>query len=317
MKHAQSGRFPTIPRYATFLLLALIVFGTFACASSPGSSGSAISPAPRFFWTLTAPSGARLSIQGTIHVGDSELYPLHKDVLSAMAESDLVYGELSLDSINEVQTLVVERMASSVAEPSKTVDRLLSPDELAQIETLMGKEMFRRLSPFQPWVCSVVLESYAASSTGLNEAYGVDMALLSAAGELGKEVFGLETASFQLSVLAGPSLSTQLAVLKDNLRELREEPDSLKLLYAAYRDNNQKALAKIMDQSMRRSAAFSAELAAYYDSLLRQRNQAWLERLLGFAQEGKDVFVFAGAAHFVGQDNLIDMLKAKGYKLSR
>jgi len=53
-----------------------------------------------------------------------------------------------------------------------------------------------------------------------------------------------------------------------------------------------------------------------YEALLVERNLAWAETLKPLIRQG-DVFVAAGAAHFVGPDSLISLLRADGYTVRR
>ena len=54
-----------------------------------------------------------------------------------------------------------------------------------------------------------------------------------------------------------------------------------------------------------------------YRRLLLERNQAWLPKLEAlFARKGRS-FVVVGAAHLVGPDGLLTMLKSKGYTVEQ
>jgi uncharacterized protein len=52
-----------------------------------------------------------------------------------------------------------------------------------------------------------------------------------------------------------------------------------------------------------------------YDRLLVARNRAWLPKIEALFSRGRPAFVVVGAAHLVGPDGLVAMLKAKGYQL--
>ncbi|HMJ87724.1 MAG TPA: TraB/GumN family protein, partial [Vicinamibacterales bacterium] len=54
-----------------------------------------------------------------------------------------------------------------------------------------------------------------------------------------------------------------------------------------------------------------------YQRLLVDRNKAWVPKLEAlFARKGR-TFVVVGAAHLVGPDGLISLLRAKGYTVEQ
>jgi uncharacterized protein YbaP (TraB family) len=54
-----------------------------------------------------------------------------------------------------------------------------------------------------------------------------------------------------------------------------------------------------------------------YQRLLVNRNRRWLPIVDGFLDRRGHTFVVVGAAHLVGPDGLISMLKAKGYTVAQ
>jgi hypothetical protein len=47
------------------------------------------------------------------------------------------------------------------------------------------------------------------------------------------------------------------------------------------------------------------------------RNRRWLTQIETLIAQGDDAMVVVGAAHLVGQDGVIAMLKTRGYKLEQ
>jgi len=291
-----------------------------ACASLPDGSVREAGPdaPPRMFWTLEPDSPesghGTLHVQGTLHLGSPELYPVDPRSLAALAASDVVLAELSLDEIAAARSLVLSRMASSSLHDGATLRSLLPPDEAAWAETFIGAPVFESLNPYEPWVASTVVDQFAASRAGLDPALGIDAALFEEASRLGKTVQGLETAEIQLRFLAGPALPLQVLLLRDSIREYRDHPATLRALYEAYRDDDRTALAREVIASTRRSAAFAPALAEFNEALLAGRNADWADRIADLLDEGRIVYLFAGAAHFVGTDNLLELLSTRGYR---
>jgi len=55
---------------------------------------------------------------------------------------------------------------------------------------------------------------------------------------------------------------------------------------------------------------------AFYQSLVLDRNRRWIPRIESCLATGS-CFVVVGAAHMVGSDGLIAMLRQKGYKITQ
>jgi len=264
-----------------------------------------------------SPPGGRgsLYVQGTLHLGTDELYPLDERTIAAMEASDIVLAELSPGEMEKVQGLVLSRMAVSALPGGATVGAMLSPEEAAWARSLMGPDIFAALEPFEPWVMYSALDQYAAAAAGLDPGLGVDAALLAEAARLGVEVQGLETAEFQLRLLTGSPVADQLVLLRDSIREYRDRPGSLAWVYEAYRDDDRAALAAAVRGSAERSEAFDPSLGAFNDSLFASRNADWARRLAAMLDDGLAVYLFAGAGHFVGEGNVIELLEPYGYRV--
>ena len=54
-----------------------------------------------------------------------------------------------------------------------------------------------------------------------------------------------------------------------------------------------------------------------FNSLLRDRNRAWTEKLSRFMDDSGTGFVAVGTAHLLGEDSLLSNLRAQGYAVKR
>jgi uncharacterized protein YbaP (TraB family) len=59
------------------------------------------------------------------------------------------------------------------------------------------------------------------------------------------------------------------------------------------------------------------EIPELYRRLLVERNQTWLPRVEDCVTRHAPCFVVVGAAHLVGPDSLIALLRARGYKVEQ
>ena len=54
-----------------------------------------------------------------------------------------------------------------------------------------------------------------------------------------------------------------------------------------------------------------------YQVLVADRNVAMVDKLERLLKRGGSYFVVLGAAHFVGKDGIVELLKAKGYQVQQ
>ena len=95
-------------------------------------------------------------------------------------------------------------------------------------------------------------------------------------------------------------------LLAETLKELDREKGSISKLADAWKTGDTATIEQVMLKDLKDDPAM-------YQRLLVDRNRNWLPKLEAlFARDGH-AFVVVGAAHLVGPDGLVQMLKAKGY----
>ena len=51
------------------------------------------------------------------------------------------------------------------------------------------------------------------------------------------------------------------------------------------------------------------------DSLAKNRNESWIEKML-LSSENQSIFIAAGYAHFIGSDNVLNLLESEDFKIT-
>jgi uncharacterized protein YbaP (TraB family) len=54
-----------------------------------------------------------------------------------------------------------------------------------------------------------------------------------------------------------------------------------------------------------------------YETLLAGRNRRWVPKIEGCSQANQSCFVVVGAAHLVGPDGLLTLLKQRGFTVTQ
>ncbi|WP_297983851.1 TraB/GumN family protein [uncultured Methanobrevibacter sp.] len=261
-------------------------------------------------------------VQGTIHIGSKNLFPLDKAVLDAFASADLVAGELSADDMNSIQIKAVRLIQESfIKAGGKKISDSLSQEEIASLNTLLGSSMVvTSLDRAEPWVLSLsLLGKTVQETTDLSANYSVDSYFLKLASESSKEVIGLDDIQAQFDVLTFGTYEQQLKILKATIKEcsdpksIQETKAELENLYAAYLADDVAKVALISQSSNEKDISdyddFGEEyLKVVYD----RRNEDWANDIKGFLEKGGVSFIFAGCAHWVGKKSVFEYMRSQG-----
>ena len=121
---------------------------------------------------------------------------------------------------------------------------------------------------------------------------------------------GLETADYQISVFDGMTLEQQDRMLAQTIKELQTELASVGKLADAWKVGDAPTVERIVQAELKAEPLI-------YQRLLVDRNNNWLPKIEAlFARRGH-ALVVVGAAHLVGPDGVVAMLKAKGYTVEQ
>jgi uncharacterized protein YbaP (TraB family) len=99
-------------------------------------------------------------------------------------------------------------------------------------------------------------------------------------------------------------------MLRSTLSELEVQRDSIAAMIGAWRNGDAATLEKMSLSS------FDGYRGAY-TSLIVERNNNWIPQIEACMTKPQPCFVVVGAAHLVGPDGLLTLLKKKGYKIEQ
>jgi uncharacterized protein YbaP (TraB family) len=141
---------------------------------------------------------------------------------------------------------------------------------------------------------------------GYDPATGVDRHFLERAGE--RTVIELETPAEQFELLFGQPLADQIELLSDALDTDQSLEPLLADLVAAWLAGDDAAFAN----AFRAQTGTSSAAAAFYRRLLDDRNITMATAIEGLITRPGTHFVLIGAAHFVGERGIIELLARRG-----
>jgi uncharacterized protein YbaP (TraB family) len=252
-----------------------------------------------------------LYLAGSVHALSADAYPLPGVFEKAFDASGTLVEELNLaeaESLSAAPMLLAKGMYSD----GRTFDTVVSKETAALVserfkQTGLPMEMFR---PMKPWMVMLMLTALEAQKAGLEASLGLDKYFYDKATAAKKPVVGLETAEFQIDRFDKMPDTLQEQMLRSSLMEIDTQGNELKGMIAAWKRGDTAALEKTVRSS------FVAYPAAYA-SLIVERNRNWIPELEKCFSRPKPCFVVVGAAHMVGPDGLLALLRQKGYKIEQ
>lgn len=291
---------PAVFRGRDLLLKLLLLV---AAGVLPG--GAAAADEQGLLWRVEDAAARPSYLFGTIHSDDPRVNQLPMPVKSALDASDSYVMEVVLD-----EAAILQLAVASMLPPDQSLDDLL--DEKAYRRTVEAMARYGYPEPavarLKPWVVLTTLSTPRPRGGEI-----LDLVLFTRADGLGKRIHGLETVEEQVAVLDQIPMADQIAALVDTLEHLDQLEASFDEIFAAYLSRDLARLAALSDEHLHFGDSEANE--ALLERLIDQRNVRMVERLQTRLREG-GAFIAVGALHLPGEQGLIALLRARGYRVS-
>ena len=244
-------------------------------------------------------------LYGTIHIScNAELSP---DVEKALKESDELILEIDMSD----PSLQMRMMQKMMLPDGKNASDFLTDKELESLEEYVNENVkmipdFAMVSNMKPiFLSSLITQSLLSCK---NQA-GYDQLLLQKAQQQNIPISGLETIDEQISALDGiPHQEVYDEMIASIEEDQQEDIKMLDKMMQYYNNANLKALKKLFDES-------DSFLNDFTDIALDKRNKNWIP-VIKEKMKGQKVFIAFGAAHLIGENGVVELLKDEGYKVS-
>ena len=289
-----------VNRFFTAVVLALVLAAS-AAAQTGGRS---------FLWKVQ--SGANVMyLAGSVHALTADAYPLNPAYQRAFDASSALVEEIDLAEADPL-TGGLGLLAKGMYTDGRTFNSVVSRDTAALVEEkLKGTPLALELiQPMKPWMVMLMLEALGAQSAGLDPELGLDKHFYNLATSAGKQVVGLETVQYQIDRFDKMPDAMQEQLLRSELAEMETEKTSLRSLLTAWQTGDAPTIEKMLLTSF-------ADNPAAYNSLISERNRNWMPQLEACLKRSSPCFVVVGAAHIVGPQGLLALLRQRGYRIEQ
>jgi uncharacterized protein len=264
-----------------------------------------------FMWKATSPSNGVVYLAGSVHLLTADYYPLDPAYDQAFKASDVLVEELDMREMLGANSQM-ELLSRGMLPAGQTIDKVLSAATMnAVVKKFSDLGMpLEPMKQFKPWLLSLILQNFEWQKSGFDADLGLDKHFYDLAVGGGKQVQGLETLAFQLSRFDEMSMDMQDRLLSETLKELETTKTSFTRMADAWKAGDVPTIELLVLKDLKAEPQM-------YDRLLIDRNRTWLPKIEALFSRPKPAFVVVGAAHLVGPDGLLQMLKAKGYTIEQ
>lgn len=271
-----------------------------------------VSPAPvkSCLWKVVS-KNSTVYLLGSVHLLKSDAYPLSQAIERAFTDSAKLVLEVNMDSLNSLDSQQMV-LAKALLPEGKTLNEILSPATYQAVREkveVLGLDI-DALKRMKPWFLSLSLVAMKMQQLGYDAQHGVDRHFFDRARKAKKEILGLETAEFQISLLDSLPAKTQEESLLQTLKELDQFETEFDQVVRAWAAGEEKQLEGLLLKSFK-------EYPEVYAKLISERNRSWLPKIEGHFVRGSKTLVVVGAAHLVGPDGVVELLKQKGYSVEQ
>ena len=248
---------------------------------------------------------------GSVHMLTKDYYPLSPALDSAFKDSDLLVEEADLGEMLSVNSQL-QMLSRGMLPSTQSLDKVVSPATFALVSARVGDLglPIESLKSFKPWALALMLLGLEWQKAGFDADLGLDKHFYDRAQTDGKAVQGLETVDYQISRFDEMSTDQQDRLLADSLKGADTEKANATKLADAWKAGDALAVERIVLQDLK-------EDPLMYQRLLVERNRNWLPALEALFTRRGHAFVVVGAAHLIGPDGLLAMLKSKGYSVEQ
>ena len=258
-------------------------------------------------------------IVGTYHLAPASFADDIRGMSEAFASVEQVYGEVDMQSAKSSQMAMLNAM---MLPEGKYIDDMFTAEEMerinAYVRQAMGMELTspmlrEQLGRMRPSVLAMQLLvlQYMKITPNFNPNALIDDHFQKEARKCGKGTGGFETAEFQMELLYGDCTEEEerkalLRLVDDNEAVVAE----MNAMTEAYFSFDMKGIEAVTLQSLESGEMTPEEFA----EMITDRNHNWVAQMPAIMEDKPTLFV-VGAGHLPGDEGVLELLKAQGYKV--
>lgn len=297
-------------KYILILLSSILLLS--ACKTKQDALKPALVKAERLenalLWTISGNGLTATSyLYGTIHIIGADDFFLPEGTLSAIDNSAKMVFEVDMNEMNNMGSQM-DLLKGAFMKDGKTLKDVMSAEDYELVQAHfkeMGLPMFM-FEKMKPMLLTVFASDDINPSDLQNgKIKSYEMEFLEMGKQADKEIGGLETLEFQMSIFDSIPYTDQATMLIESIKGGDSESDQFQEMVDMYTSQDITAMVEMFAEE-------DGGLEGHDDVLLVGRNLNWIPIMADMMKE-KVTFFAVGAGHLAGQKGVIQLLRDQGY----
>ena len=278
------------------------------CAAGLTASSQSNVSSNTLLWRISGNNLSKPSyLFGTIHLLCANDIELSETLKTAIKETDKVYLELDMDNLFEMMQAVQKMKMRN----DTTLSDLLSESDYKKVKAFFTSKSsmipFSILETYKPMLAASMIMQ---TSTDCDNAISMEQIIMQQAKQDRKEIKGMETMTYQLSIFDSIPYEVQakqlLAFITENDTEDKASKEYEEMA-SAYRNQELNKLEMLINKE-------EFGVGNFADLLLYNRNRNWVVSM-GKIFSANSAVIAVGAGHLPGEKGVINLLRKAGYKV--
>jgi uncharacterized protein YbaP (TraB family) len=283
-----------------------LVLWALVCAAGITAYSQKTTSNNTLLWRISGKNLSKPSyLFGTIHLLCANDIELSANLKKAIEETDKVYLELDMDNLFEMMQAVQKMKMRN----DTTLSDLLSREDYEKVKAFFSKKgtiiPFSILETYKPMLAASMIMQ---TSTECDNAISMEQLIMMEAKKSEKEIKGMETMAYQLSIFDSIPYEVQakqlLSFIADEGTEEKASKDYDEMA-TAYRNQDLSKLEALINNE-------EFGIGNFTDLLLYNRNKNWVNTMQKLFSSNS-IVVAVGAGHLPGERGVINLLRKAGY----
>lgn len=271
---------------------------------------SALSYSESSVWEVSDGTNT-LYLGGTFHMLKESDYPLPPEFEDAYKKVKWLVFETDIDVLGTPAFQQKFALKMKLPDGEKLQDHLSGEAYKALLEYTEKNHIdLNAYQGFRPQMITLIITLHELKKLGLT-AQGVDSYFADKAGKDLKIKTKLESVDEQLDYLVNMGAGNESNLILQTLEDMKALPEEFSKLAVAWRKGDTDTLYQTGILPMIES------YPKVYQSLLVERNNQWLPKIVQLLGHKEPKLVLVGALHLPGENGLLKQLEKKGYSVKQ
>jgi uncharacterized protein YbaP (TraB family) len=265
-----------------------------------------------FLWKVSSKNSTAY-LFGSIHLAKPEFYPLAPAIEKCFGKSGVLALEADPEKGNDPD-LQRKMLQAALYTGDDSLRKHLSQEtyDVAAGELRRIGIPIEAFSKTKPWFLALTIGVLELQRLGFNQEIGIDRYFAGKARGK-KKIVQLESFDYQINLLNGFTDREQELFLLYTIGDMKNIEKDMDSMVLSWKTGDAKTMEEILMETMNESP----DLKPIYEKLYYARNREMTDRIEQYLQTGDTYFIVVGAAHLIGKQGIVELLRKKGYTVEQ